>query len=518
MTRYRPALIAALGVGGLLASAAPATASTAAARADRPATGLSAVSLPQFKSAASFPKAHQVASRWLEHLANTTTVAQQGAVYFANATTTDADISVIDPSTGTPQQVYTGVPAGLSLFAPVLLPAGNYTFEFTESGNASNVLATGNLAVAAGGNVTFAAEQGVHVPVTYVNRYAGLPATVERISFRNANPSAVDAYVDGQKVGTIAQKGSFDLDTTPGEHQIALTAAGAAPTASDEVPFLPSPAALITYTATPTTDTTDFPAGFFGFPTALNSGYTMAAADGGIFNYGTQSFQGSTGSLKLNQPVVGAASSGVSQSYYEVARDGGIFAFGPGASFVGSLGSTKLNAPIVGMATTGDGGGYWLVASDGGVFAFGDAPFLGSMGGKKLNAPIVGIAADAVTGGYYLVGADGGIFNFGGALALGSLGGMKLNAPIVGMSLTASGLGYWLTASDGGVFSFGDATFLGSTGGMKLNAPVVGVVGSADGLGYSLVARDGGVFTYGDAGFYGSVGGKKLNQPVVTGF
>ena len=44
------------------------------------------------------------------------------------------------------------------------------------------------------------------------------------------------------------------------------------------------------------------------------------------------------------------------------------------------------------MATS-TGKGYWEVASDGGVFAFGDAAFYGSMGGKPLNAPVVGIEA-----------------------------------------------------------------------------------------------------------------------------
>jgi hypothetical protein len=56
------------------------------------------------------------------------------------------------------------------------------------------------------------------------------------------------------------------------------------------------------------------------------------------------------------------------------------------------MGGQPLNAPIVGIAPTADGGGYWEVASDGGLFAFGDAAFHGSMGGQPLNAPIVGIA------------------------------------------------------------------------------------------------------------------------------
>ena len=44
------------------------------------------------------------------------------------------------------------------------------------------------------------------------------------------------------------------------------------------------------------------------------------------------------------------------------------------------------------MAATPDGKGYWEVASDGGLFAFGDAGFYGSMGGHPLNQPIVGLA------------------------------------------------------------------------------------------------------------------------------
>ena len=55
--------------------------------------------------------------------------------------------------------------------------------------------------------------------------------------------------------------------------------------------------------------------------------------------------------------------------------------------------ASPSTSPVVGMADTPDGGGYWEVASDGGIFAFGDAAFYGSMGGRPLTAPIVGMAA-----------------------------------------------------------------------------------------------------------------------------
>jgi hypothetical protein len=74
--------------------------------------------------------------------------------------------------------------------------------------------------------------------------------------------------------------------------------------------------------------------------------------------------------------------------YWLLARDGGIFSFGD-AEFFGSTGSMPLNQPVVGMSSTPSGRGYWLVAADGGVFAFGDAPYLGSTGAIRLNQPIV---------------------------------------------------------------------------------------------------------------------------------
>jgi len=82
-----------------------------------------------------------------------------------------------------------------------------------------------------------------------------------------------------------------------------------------------------------------------------------------------------------------------------VAADGGVFSFGD-ASFHGSTGSIQLNQPIVGMAATPTGNGYWLVAADGGVFSFGDASFEGSDGGSSGTAPAVGISGRS--GGYWI--------------------------------------------------------------------------------------------------------------------
>lgn len=244
------------------------------------------------------------------------------------------------------------------------------------------------------------------------------------------------------------------------------------------------------------------------------SGYRMVASDGGIFNYGDASFDGSAGSLRLNRPIVTAVSPGKSGGYWLVASDGGVFSYG-GVPFYGSTGGSRLNSPIVGAAATRSGNGYWMVASDGGVFAFGDAQFYGSMGGQRLAQPIVSMAVTETGRGYWLFARDGGVFSFGDAAFHGSAGGQRLNQPIVGSARSAGGNGYWMVASDGGIFSYGDAQFHGSTGNIALNQPIVSMVPTANGAGYWLIARDGGVFSYGNAPFRGSAGGQRLNQPIV---
>lgn len=138
-----------------------------------------------------------------------------------------------------------------------------------------------------------------------------------------------------------------------------------------------------------------------------------------------------------------------------MASDGGIFAFN--APFLGSTGSIRLNKPVVGMAPATNGKGYWFVASDGGIFAYG-VPFYGSTGSIVLNKPVVGMAVDPASGGYWLVASDGGIFAFN-APFLGSTGNIVLNEPIVGMEASPSGIGYRFVAADGGVFAYGAAFY-----------------------------------------------------------
>jgi ribosomal protein L24E len=245
--------------------------------------------------------------------------------------------------------------------------------------------------------------------------------------------------------------------------------------------------------------------------TRAKVGYWLVGRDGGICAFGDAPFAGSTGAMKLNQPIVGMASNPVGTGYWFVASDGGIFAFGD-AKFYGSTGNIKLNKPIVGMAPTPTGQGYYLVASDGGIFSFGDAKFRGSTGAIKLNKPIVGMAVAPNGRGYWLVASDGGVFAFGnGADFFGSTGNIKLAQPIVGIAPTNSNKGYWFVAADGGIFSFGDAAaFTPKLGG----SPVTGIAVAPDGDGVWVTRANGEVNGYGSVPSLGNVPSAPA-QPVV---
>jgi hypothetical protein len=185
-----------------------------------------------------------------------------------------------------------------------------------------------------------------------------------------------------------------------------------------------------------------------------DAGYFIGTADGATSAFGTS----------CNPPhgpssTVGLAVSTDRRRAWSTDASGRVTP-SPGTPSFGQL-DGRLNQPIVGMATTPTGHGYWLVASDGGIFSFGDATFHGSTGNITLNQPIVGMATTPTGHGYWLVARDGGIFSFGDATFHGSTGAIPLPAPIVGMRATSTGTGYWMVTSYGGVLAFGDAPFAG---------------------------------------------------------
>ena len=267
-------------------------------------------------------------------------------------------------------------------------------------------------------------------------------------------------------------------------------------------------------TADPAGGTTPSPNPTCPGPPTPPPGYWQVASDGGVFTFGSAGFYGSTGSMRLNKPVVGMAQTPDHRGYWLVASDGGVFSFGD-AGFYGSTGSMILNKPIIGMISSVDGHGYWLIASDGGVFAFGDVPFYGSAGGDGLAYPVTAAAPSFLHGGYWLVDANGQVFNYGNAPFEGQPAFAPGGYRITGIAGTRNSSGYWLASANGNVADFGNAAPYGSMMGTTLNSPVIGMAATHDAAGYWLQGADGGIFTYGDAPFLGSMGGHPLNAPMV---
>ncbi len=264
---------------------------------------------------------------------------------------------------------------------------------------------------------------------------------------------------------------------------------------------------------------------------APTNGYWLVGSDGGIFTFGSASFYGSTGSLKLQRPVVGITPTKDRGGYWLVASDGGTFAFGD-AGFYGSIpglglnpaGSglpQSLNAPIVGMVPAADGQGYFVVASDGGVFAFGPgASFAGSCPGiGGCSGAAVSVIPDSSGNGYWLFTATGNVYTFGDAPYLGAPG--NVGSPVTSAVRTPDGKGYWALVANGTVYGYGDALNYGSPGGQLggLN-PATAVFTTSDGGGYWVVSSVGVVDPYGDAPNDGGMAGTKLNGAIIaaTGF
>jgi hypothetical protein len=241
--------------------------------------------------------------------------------------------------------------------------------------------------------------------------------------------------------------------------------------------------------------------------TSDRGGYWLVASDGGVFSYGDATFYGSTGAIRLNQPIVGMTPTPDGRGYWLVAADGGIFTFGD-ANFYGSTGALKLNQPIVGMTPTPDGRGYWLVAADGGIFTFGDANFYGSAGALSLNKPIIGMMAGPSGTGYVLVASDGGTFTYGSAPFYGSLGAIPLKNPIAAASVTPGDTGYWFSDDTGEVSAFGQASYYGSAP-TSIGAPVVAMT-EATGTG----AFTGAAYPTGSYGY--DVSRFNMNSPACT--
>ena len=138
--------------------------------------------------------------------------------------------------------------------------------------------------------------------------------------------------------------------------------------------------------------------------TPSGHGYWLVASDGGVFSYGDASLPRLHGRHAPQRSPSWAWRPRHRGTATGSSRPTAASSATATRSFHGSTGSIRLNQPMVGMAATPSGDGYWLVAADGGIFSYGDAPFWGSTGSIRLNEPIDGMApaarAAAATGSW----------------------------------------------------------------------------------------------------------------------
>ena len=409
-------------------------------------------------------------------------------------------------------------------------PSTNFTITVNNSSSAT---------IAAGSSATLA-EVGLPSIVTGTVTITGSGYNVCTITLTGQTnepttcSSSISLGVGNYDIGAEFNdpSGSFAYSIASNTLKLTVTPAGA-PTSPPASPTTsPSPASPSSPTTTAATSPTTPPATSPSTPPppvgqGAKEGYDLVGSDGGIFTFGSALFYGSTGSLKLQRPVVGITPTPDHGGYWLVASDGGIFAFGD-AGFYGSIpglglapaGSSdpkRLNAPIVGMVPSADGGGYFMVAADGGVFAFGDAKFEGScpsIGGCAGAA--VAVMPDATGDGYWLVTSTGGVYAFGDAASYGAPGPQSV--PVTSAVRTIDGAGYWILFANGVVDAYGDATDLGGpTSSVDASDPATTIFTTADGGGYWVASADGSVFTYGDAPYEGGASGMHLNGPIIAG-
>ncbi len=143
-------------------------------------------------------------------------------------------------------------------------------------------------------------------------------------------------------------------------------------------------------------------------------GYWLVASDGGIFCSATRSSTARPDPSRSTSPSSAWRRRPTARATGWWPPTAASSAYGD-AAFYGSTGSIHLDQPIVGMAPSHDGKGYWLVASDGGIFNFGDAAFDGSAAGGPALDPAERVVASPTGQGYWVEDQNGTAYAFGDA-------------------------------------------------------------------------------------------------------
>ena len=104
-------------------------------------------------------------------------------------------------------------------------------------------------------------------------------------------------------------------------------------------------------------------------PVLADTGYYLWSTGGGVYALADAPFFGAPASLNLNAPIVGMAA--VSEGYYMLGEDGGIFAYGPGAVYLGNPIEKLKSTGRIAVGIMAFSGGYYVLDSYGELHPFG---------------------------------------------------------------------------------------------------------------------------------------------------
>ena len=192
-------------------------------------------------------------------------------------------------------------------------------------------------------------------------------------------------------------------------------------------------------------------------------GYWLLGLDGGIFTFGDAKFYGSTGAMRLNQPINGMERTHERQGL--LARRRTTAASSPSGTrkFYGSTGGMHLNQPVLGMERTASRQGLLAVRPRRRHLHASATPSSTARSARMhLSSPVVAMQRTHDRAG--LLDADAGRARARASATRGSTAASaaaRTTAAPTACSCHPTGKGYWIATADGSVIAFGDAKRLG---------------------------------------------------------